>query len=272
MCGIVGFIGHRQASPVLVEGLEKLSYRGYDSAGIAVMGRQGMQIRKKQGKVARLKELLEQQPAEGTAGIGHTRWATHGKPSDLNAHPHTDASGKIAIVHNGMIENEYQLRKALEKNGEIFRSETDTEVVSRLLGRLYDGDMLHAIVEMKKRLEGSYALAILNADEPDRIFFTRCGSPLIAACADGEGMLASDVSALLGFSRDVVYLKEHHIGVLTRLGMEMYDETGNAVPYEVSHVDWEQSSAEKGGWVDIETDYHRAAPMKKAVVKVRVAD
>ena len=249
MCGIVGYIGHRRASDVLVDGLQRLSYRGYDSAGVAVLDEQGkIAVRKTSGKLARLQELLSQSPVNGTAGIGHTRWATHGEPSDLNAHPHTDVQGGIAVVHNGIIENHETLRRHLESCGAVFRSETDTEVIAHLLNVLDNGDMLHTLLRAQSMLKGSYAVGVLCAGEPDKLFCMRSDSPLVAGFRDGEGFIASDVPALLSHTRDVLFLHDREVGVLTRGGMQVYDEYGRPCGQTFTHVDWDVASAEKGGF------------------------
>lgn len=249
MCGIVGYIGSQKAADVLVNGLERLSYRGYDSAGVAVMDEKGrLAVRKTKGKLEQLKRLLEESPVDGCTGIGHTRWATHGEPSDLNAHPHTDVKGGIAVVHNGIIENHEALRKHLEGCGAVFASQTDTEVIAHLLNELYDGDMLHTLLRAQGMLQGSYAIGVLCDREPDQLFCMRCDSPLVAACREGEGFLASDVPALLSHTRDVVFLQDRQVGVLSRQGLRVIDEYGQACEPSFFHVEWDQSSAEKGGF------------------------
>lgn len=249
MCGIVGYIGQKQASQVLLEGLDRLSYRGYDSAGVAVMGRDGrVAVRKAKGKLGQLKQLLDDRPVEGCMGIGHTRWATHGEPSDLNAHPHTDVQGGIAVVHNGIIENHDALRRHLEDCGAAFVSQTDTEVIAHLLNVLYDGDMLRTILRAQGMLQGSYAIGVLCDREPDKLFCARCDSPLVVGFRDGEGFLASDIPALLSHTRDVVFLQDREIGVLSREGLEVYDGYGRLCEQSFFHVDWDQASAEKGGF------------------------
>ena len=249
MCGIVGYIGSKQASPVLVEGLERLSYRGYDSAGVAVIGPQGrISVRKAKGRLENLKSLLSQSPVEGVIGIGHTRWATHGEPSDLNAHPHTDVKGGIAVVHNGIIENHESLRRYLESTGARFVSQTDTEVIAHLLNHLYEGDMRRALLRAMGMLEGSYALGVICDQEPDVLYCARNDSPLVIGARDGEGFIASDIPALLSHTRDVIFLQDREIGVLDRRGVSVYDAYGKTRQHAVFHVDWDLSSAEKGGY------------------------
>ncbi len=249
MCGIVGYIGNRDACPILMEGLDRLSYRGYDSAGVAILGGEGkINICKAKGRLENLTALLGEQPIVGKAGIGHTRWATHGEPSDLNAHPHTDFSGGIAVVHNGIIENHEALRKYLKQRGCVFVSQTDTEVVAHLLRTLYEGDMKTAIIKAMGMLEGSYALGILCDAEPNRLFCVRHESPLVVGAKDGEAFIASDIPAMLSHTRDVVFLRDKELAVLSAQGMEVYDQLGEAQTPDYYHVSWDLSSAEKGGY------------------------
>ena len=204
MCGIMGYIGRKPAADVLVDGLERLSYRGYDSAGLAVMDDEGkIVVRKAKGKLVQLKTLLVRRPTAGCMGIGHTRWATHGEPNDQNAHPHTDVAGGIAVVHNGIIENHDALRKHLKEQGIQCVSQTDTEVIAHLLNELYDGDMLHTLIRAQGMLQGSYAIGVLTDREPDRLFCMRCDSPLVVGFHNGEAFLASDIPALLNHTRDI---------------------------------------------------------------------
>lgn len=249
MCGIVGYIGGRQASPLLMEGLDRLSYRGYDSAGVAVIGPGGrIEVRKAKGRLENLEALLMQSPVEGMVGIGHTRWATHGEPSDLNAHPHTDVKGGIAVVHNGIIENHAALRRYLEGAGARFVSQTDTEVVAHLLNHLYEGDMRRALMRAMSMLEGSYALGVICDREPGALYCARNDSPLVIGTKDGEGFIASDIPALLSHTRDVIFLQDKEIGVLSGSGVSVYDAYGKSREHAPFHVDWDLSSAEKGGY------------------------
>jgi glucosamine--fructose-6-phosphate aminotransferase (isomerizing) len=255
MCGIVGYIGAEEAVPVLLNGLKKLEYRGYDSAGIAVLGKPGLAIRKSKGALKQLEEKValelkngENTSLSGTMGIGHTRWATHGEPSDINSHPHTDVSGKIAVVHNGIIENHGKLKAWLEAHGVAFRSETDTEVIAHLIDFHYNGDLLLAVMEALKRLEGSYALGIICENDPDRIIAVRKESPLVVGSGRGENLIASDVPALLEYTREVYYLEDREIAALYRDRVEFYNEEGQLRTKESSHVDWDVSAAEKGGY------------------------
>ena len=249
MCGIVGYIGPKNASPILMEGLERLSYRGYDSAGVAVIGPEGkIGVRKAKGRLENLAGLLKESPVSGTIGIGHTRWATHGEPSDLNAHPHTDVKGGIAVVHNGIIENHAALRRHLEQTGAKFVSQTDTEVIAHLLNWLYDGDMKRTLIRAMGMLEGSYALGVICSQEPDTLYCARNDSPLVVGARNGEGFIASDIPALLSHTRDVIFLQDREIAVLSRQGISVFDAYGNHCHHAVFHVDWDLTSAEKGGY------------------------
>ena len=248
MCGIVGYIGHQQAQPILVDGLSRLEYRGYDSAGIAVMQDGQIALCKAKGRLKNLEERLAQHPLAGAIGIGHTRWATHGEPSDLNAHPHTDQRGDIAIVHNGIIENHEKLRAMLEGQGCTFVSQTDTEVVVHLLNMLYQGDMLSAIYRAQAMLEGSYALAVLCVREPDKLYCTRKDSPLVVGVTEGAQYIASDIPALLAHTRDVLLLEDREVAVLTTGGAKVYDAFGHERAANLMHVDWDVAAAEKGGY------------------------
>jgi glucosamine--fructose-6-phosphate aminotransferase (isomerizing) len=252
MCGIVGYIGKEEAVPVLLGGLKRLEYRGYDSAGIAILGAAGLLVRKSKGALRSLEEKIALEADQGelsaVMGIGHTRWATHGEPSDINSHPHTDVSGKIAVVHNGIIENHARLKAWLEAHGVVFRSETDTEVVAHLIDFHYNGDLLQAVTEALKRLEGSYALGIICESDPDRIIAVRKESPLVVGAGQGENLIASDVPALLEHTRDVYYLADREIAVLYRDRVEFFNEDGQSIQKEKSHVDWDAAAAEKGGY------------------------
>ncbi|MDR2095916.1 MAG: glutamine--fructose-6-phosphate transaminase (isomerizing) [Treponema sp.] len=252
MCGIIGYIGGQDAAPILLKGLKKLEYRGYDSAGIAILGAGGLTVRKSRGAIKNLEEKIEAELAGGvlaaSMGIGHTRWATHGEPSDVNSHPHTDVSGTIAVVHNGIIENHVRLKAWLQKHGVVFRSETDTEAVAHLIDLHYNGDLLQAVVEAIKRLEGSYALAVISRDDPDRIIAVRKESPLVIGKGGGENFIASDVPALLEYTRDVYYLLDREIAVLYRDKVEFYNGDGQSIEKNVAHVDWDAGAAEKDGY------------------------
>jgi glucosamine--fructose-6-phosphate aminotransferase (isomerizing) len=251
VCGIVGYTGNSEAVPILLNGLRKLEYRGYDSAGIAVWAPAGLKVRKSKGALKNLEAKIAEEGAaalSGTIGIGHTRWATHGEPSDINSHPHTDVSGKIAVVHNGIIENHARLRQRLIEQGFTFRSETDTEVVAHLLNFHYQGDLLAAVIGALKKIEGSYALGILCADEPDRIIAVRRESPLVVGAGKNENLIASDVPALLEHTRDVYYLEDQEIAVLYRDRIEFFNEDGQPIQKKISHVEWDAAAAEKSGF------------------------
>lgn len=249
MCGIVGYIGKQQAAPILMDGLGKLSYRGYDSAGIAVMDCDNViHVRKAKGKLENLTGLVHTAPVVGMAGIGHTRWATHGEPSDLNAHPHTDVKGGIAVVHNGIIENHESLRHYLTAKGAVFVSQTDTEVIAHLLKHLYCGDMKQTLLKALPMLEGSYALGVLCDEEPGVLYCARNDSPLVLGERQGECFLASDIPALLPHTRDVIFLEDKEIARLDESGISVFDGYGNASHHDFFHVDWDVNSAEKGGY------------------------
>lgn len=249
MCGIVGYVGHEQAAPILLDGLTKLEYRGYDSAGIAVINENGIELKKAKGRILNLRNITANGTAvSGTVGIGHTRWATHGKPSDNNSHPHNSMSGKFSVVHNGIIENYLQIREMLQKKGFVFKSDTDTEVVTQLLDYFYKGDLLAAVEKMMHTIEGSYALGIICADFPDRIVAVRKDSPLIIGLSDNANYIASDVTALVEHTRSVCYMGDQNIAVLTDSGIELYDQVLEKIDYEVKTVDWDINAAEKGGY------------------------
>lgn len=250
MCGIVGFIGKEQAAPILLDGLSRLEYRGYDSAGLAVYdAEKGLQVVKAKGRLQVLRDLTrEGQEVPGLMGVGHTRWATHGAPNDVNSHPQVSQSGRMAVVHNGIIENYAKLKKFLESKGVQFVSETDTEVVAQLLDYYYKGDLLDAVSKVLHRIQGAYALGIVCADEPDKLVAVRKDSPLILGLGRGFTMLASDVTALIRYTREVCYLDDGEMAVLTPEGAKVYNALVQPVEKETSHVDWEISAAEKGGY------------------------
>ena len=250
MCGIVGFIGKEQAAPILLDGLSRLEYRGYDSAGLAVYdAEKGLQVVKAKGRLQVLRDLTrEGQDVPGLMGVGHTRWATHGAPNDVNSHPQVSQSGRLAVVHNGIIENYAKLKKFLESKGVQFVSETDTEVVAQLLDYYYKGDLLDAVSKVLHRIQGAYALGIVCADEPDKLVAVRKDSPLILGLGQGFTMLASDVTALIRYTREVCYLDDGEMAVLTPDGVKVYNSLVQPVEKETSHVDWEISAAEKGGY------------------------
>lgn len=249
MCGIVGYTGEVQAAPVLLKGLEKLEYRGYDSAGIAVFDGTGIRVAKAKGRLQVLRDLTQDGSLiHGTIGIGHTRWATHGAPSDVNSHPQVSDSGKFAVVHNGIIENYLELKEKLIKKGVTFVSETDTEVVAQLLEYYYQGDILDAMIQVLRRVEGSYALGVLCADAPDQIVAVRKDSPLIVGLGQGENFIASDVPAILNHTRDIYRLNDNEIVVLKKDSVQVFNMDKEPVEKQVTHIEWDISAAEKGGY------------------------
>ena len=251
MCGIVGYIGREQAAPILLEGLSRLEYRGYDSAGVAVFDGQtgSLAVRKAKGRLQVLSDQLHGgADLDSTAGVGHTRWATHGAPSDVNSHPQVSRSGKIAVVHNGIIENYAELKAFLMNQGVSFTSETDTEVVAQLIEYFYDGDLLQAVGRVLHRIQGAYALGILCADCPDQIIAVRKDSPLILGYGEGCNFIASDVTAILRHTRRVGYMEDGELAVLTREGVQCYNHLMQPIEKEIVTVDWEIDAAEKGGY------------------------
>ena len=249
MCGIIGYIGEKQAAPILLEGLSKLEYRGYDSAGIAVFSGDKIDVKKSRGRLSVLSEMTDGgKSVTGTAGIGHTRWATHGEPSDVNSHPHLSSSGRFAIVHNGIIENYIPLKKKLIDKGFEFISETDTEVVAHLIEYYYNGDILEAVIKVIERVNGSYALGILSLDNPDQFIAVRKSSPLIVGLGEGENFIASDVTAILNHTRNIYYLEDNEIVVLKKDSVKVYNLDREEVKKDVFTVNWDISAAEKGGY------------------------
>lgn len=248
MCGIVGYVGDEEATPILINALKKLEYRGYDSAGIAVLGPEGLVVRKAKGALKFLEQKIATEVIRGSMGIGHTRWATHGEPSDINAHPHTDVSGKIAVVHNGIIENHAKLRAWLMGHGITFRSQTDTEVIAHLINFNYNGNLLEAIQETLTKLEGSYALAVICENNPDQIIAVRKDCPLVIGKGERSNLIASDVPALLEYTREVYYLNDREIAVLYRDHVDFYNQEREKISKELCHIDWDVAAAEKGGY------------------------
>ncbi|MGE5560468.1 MAG: glutamine--fructose-6-phosphate transaminase (isomerizing), partial [Chloroflexota bacterium] len=254
MCGIVGYVGPKKAQPILIEGLKRLEYRGYDSAGLAVVSSTGqagesqLGVVKRVGRMSVLEEALRDKGLPGQPGIGHTRWATHGRPSDLNAHPHTDCKGNIAVVHNGIIENYQALREWLSERGHELRSETDTEVIPHLIEEYYDGDLVAAVRKAVRKLHGSYALAIVCASEPDKIVAVRKDSPLVVGLGEGENFLASDITALISHTRRTYILNDGEMAILTAFGVKITDLDGTIIQKDVYQVKWEAAQAEKGGY------------------------
>ena len=251
MCGIVGYVGTQQAAPLLLEGLRRLEYRGYDSAGMAVCGPDGLRVQKAKGRLQALADLTDEgKTMPGVIGIGHTRWATHGEPNDTNAHPQVSESGRFAVVHNGIIENYAELKKKLLEKGYTFRSETDTEVVAQLLDWYYrdSRDVFEAVTSMLSAVEGTYALGILCTDTPDRLIAARKDAPLLLGYGEGENFIASDVTALLRHTRNVVYMDDGELAVVTAGSIRIYDERRRPVEKERHYIDWDVDAAEKGGY------------------------
>ena len=249
MCGIVGYIGTQQAAPILLDGLSKLEYRGYDSAGIAIYNGTSIDMVKSKGRLKVLNELTHDgETIKGTIGIGHTRWATHGSPSDVNAHPHFNKDKSIVVVHNGIIENYLKLRKKLEKHGYEFVSETDTEVIAHLLDYYYHGNPLQAITKVMHRMEGSYALGIIFKEHPEELYAVRKDSPLIVGETKDGNIIASDVPAVLKYTRDVIFIENEEIVRMTEDSMEYFNVDEEALEKEAVHIDWDVNAAEKGGF------------------------
>ncbi|HEY6089453.1 MAG TPA: glutamine--fructose-6-phosphate transaminase (isomerizing) [Gemmatimonadaceae bacterium] len=248
MCGIIGYIGMRGATPLLLEGLKRMEYRGYDSAGVAVMNGSGVETRKAAGKISQLERALATKPVEGDTGIGHTRWATHGVPNECNAHPHVDCKGDIAVVHNGIIENSGTLKKGLEARGHEFASDTDTEVIAHLIEEAFDGNLEDAVLEALWQIEGTYGIAVVSSKDKNKIVAARKGSPLLLGLGDGEYYVASDVSAILAQTREVVYLDDGDVAVLTRDGYTILNQRAQQLERGVSKIDWDLDQIERGGF------------------------
>jgi glucosamine--fructose-6-phosphate aminotransferase (isomerizing) len=247
VCGIMGYVGPREAAPIIMDGLRRLEYRGYDSAGVAVANG-AISVRKAEGKIVRLTELLEDEPLTGTVGIGHTRWATHGVPSDLNAHPHTDPTGAFVVVHNGIIENFQTLREELEAGGAVLTSQTDTEILAHLIADEYTDDLATAVRKAVERAEGAYALVAMTKREPRKIVAVRKISPLVVGIGDGETYLASDIPALLHQTRDFIIIEDDELVTLTEEGAVVETIAGDPVDRDIIHVEWDATQAEKGGF------------------------
>lgn len=250
MCGIVGFVGKREASPILVEGLSKLEYRGYDSAGVAIVENGDIRIKKCKGRLANLEGKLEECPIKGSIGIGHTRWATHGEPSDVNSHPHSNGKGTISVVHNGIIENYLNIKEKLIEKGYDFLSETDTEVIPNLIDYYYQGDLVEAVMKAVSKMEGSYAIGVISTQEPDKLVAVRKDSPLIVGVGKEEYFIASDIPAVLNHTRDIYLLNDKEFVVITKDGIELLTEDREKIEKEIYHVTWNADAAEKGGFED----------------------
>jgi len=248
MCGIVGYVGPRPAADILLEGLRRLEYRGYDSAGLAVINGNGIKVRKAAGKLSVLRDLLQSDTPEGTVGIGHTRWATHGAPTTPNAHPHLDKAGRIALIHNGIIENANAIRTLLVKRGHTFTSETDTEVLTHLVGEYYQGSLEEAVASALRDVQGAYGIAVVSADEPDVVVAARNGSPLLIGVGEREWFVASDASAILEHTRSVVYLDDGEMAVLTRNGYRVRNLSTERIDKPINQIEWDLATIERGGY------------------------
>ena len=249
MCGIVGYIGPRKAVPIIIEGLKKLEYRGYDSAGVAVLEENNeLGVRRASGKLRNLEDVLRLSPVDGPYGIGHTRWATHGRPTEENAHPHRDCGGDIVVVHNGIVENYLQLKRELTEEGHKFVTETDTEVIAHLVEKYFDGNLENAVRDAIRKLTGVFALSVISRKDPNKIVAARLGPPVVVGLGDGEYFVASDVPAILSHTRDMFFLADGDMAVLTRDGVHLTDFDGKPVKRQVSHILWDPIMAEKGGY------------------------
>ena len=248
MCGIIGYIGNKPAVEVILEGLKRLEYRGYDSAGIAVVNDSQMYLRRASGKVRNLEEVLRQDPCQGNFGIGHTRWATHGRPTEENAHPHRDCKGEIVVVHNGIIENYLSLKETLIGEGHHFITETDTEVIAHLVEKYFKGSLEEAVQKATEKLSGNYALVVLSVLEPNKIVATRIGPPIIIGIAEGETFIASDIPAILNSTRDMIFLEEGEIATLAPGSLRITNSQGQSSEPKVQRINWDPVLAEKGGY------------------------
>jgi glucosamine--fructose-6-phosphate aminotransferase (isomerizing) len=248
MCGIIGYIGPKPVVPLLIEGLKRMEYRGYDSAGIAVLNGKGIEARRAAGKIAALEAALARQPLEGREGIAHTRWATHGPPTDRNAHPHLSKDGSVAVVHNGIIENATALRAALQDLGYEFRSDTDTEVVAHLIQELFDGSLEEAVLGALTKIEGTYGLAVISSRDRGKIVAARKGSPLLVGVGEGENFVASDPSAILAHTRQVVYLDDGDVAVVEQDRYRVLDAHAQPIPRQVDRIHWDLAAIERGGY------------------------
>src|SRR5688572_11114595 len=248
MCGIIGYIGAKPVVPVLLDGLRRMEYRGYDSAGVALVSPEGITLRRSAGKLVNLENALRDDPVDGVYGVGHTRWATHGRPTEENAHPHRDCTGKIVVVHNGIIENYLELKHELQGQGHQFKTETDTEIVAHLVEREMRADGLeNAVQRALKVMRGMFAIVLVSVDDPEKIVAVRNGPPIVVGLGDNEFFVASDIPAILSHTRDVVFLGDEEMAVITRSGVEFTDYSGRAVSKTTQRVMWDPIAAEKGG-------------------------
>src|SRR5918998_5628823 len=248
MCGIIGYIGQKDVLPILIDGLRRLEYRGYDSAGVAVVREGSIELRRSAGKLARLEEAIVASPLDGEYGIGHTRWATHGRPTEENAHPHRDCTGRIVVVHNGIIENYLDLKRELQQQGHAFTTETDTEIVAHLVEREMRQDGLeNAVRRALTHMRGMFAIVLVSVDDPEKIVAVRNGPPIVVGLGDNEFFVASDIPAILSHTRDVVFLADEEMAIITRSGVQFTDYAGGAVSKTTQRVMWDPIAAEKGG-------------------------
>ena len=272
MCGIIGYTGKSSAANLLVQGLTRMEYRGYDSAGVAVIDDGRILVRKKQGKLAVLKEELKKHPVKGHTGVGHTRWATHGVPNDINAHPHCDSSGEFAVVHNGIIENYQEIRKRLGLKGIRMKSDTDSEVIAHLVALKYKGDLREAVIAATSELKGSYAIAVVHQGEPGRIVGSRKDSPLIVGAGEQENFVASDIPAVLDRTKNVIFLENGETVDLTADRCEIYNEKGVRIVKKATTVKWDISQAEKKGYKHFMLkEIHEQPEVLKGILQERTA-
>lgn len=248
MCGIIGYIGKNNAKQILIDGLKRLEYRGYDSSGLAIIDNSNIYSAKAVGKIIELEKKIGEEKITGTIGIAHTRWATHGKPTEPNAHPHKDCSGNIWLAHNGIVENYQELKKYLEKKGHKFISETDSEVVVHLIEDVYNGSLVSSVISALKLVKGTYGLAIININEPDKIVAARCGSPLVIGLGENENIIASDVSAILRHTKQVIYLDDGEVAEVKKDSLEIFDLNNEKVNKKAQEIEWDITQAEKGGY------------------------
>src|SRR5207244_1017754 len=249
MCVIIGYIGPKEVVPVLIDGLRRLEYRGYDSAGVAVVRDGRVDLRRSDGKLSNLEDVIESNPILGDYGVGHTRWATHGRPTEENAHPHRDCTGKIVVVHNGIIENYLDLKQELQRQGHVFKTETDTEIVAHLVEReMKDDGLENAVRRALLLMRGLFALVLISADDREKIVAVRNGPPIVVGLGDGEFFVASDIPAILAHTRDVVFLGDEEMAVITRTGVTFTDFFGRPVSKATQRVLWDPIAAAKGGY------------------------
>ena len=248
MCGIFGYIGPRDPVPIIMAGLRSLEYRGYDSAGIAIIEGQTLHVRRSSGKLKKLEDLIAKQPVTGEFGLGHTRWATHGRPTEENAHPHRDCEGRIVVAHNGIIENYLALKRKLISDGHTFRTETDTEVIAHLIEQHFDGNLEQAVLTALSELKGLFAFTVVSTDDPQKIVAVREGAPIIVGSVDGEGFVASDVPAVLPYTRSILFLDEHEVAVVAKDGIRLFNSGGKQLQPQFQHISWDPVMAEKGGY------------------------